>query len=173
VIVLAAAVVVLLDQATKSWALDHLTTPRHILGPLNLTLTFNRGAAFGLGTGISPIVEAVVIVLIVAMVGFSGRLGGSAPLWAYAALGMVLGGALGNLSDRGLRNIPFHHAAVIDFIQAVRWWPVFNMADAAIVVGIAVLALYMLSREPQRRASPEAESRDQAERGEVAGPGDG
>ena len=159
-IALVAALVILLDQTTKSWALDHLTVPRHVVGPINLTLTFNRGAAFSIGTGISPIVEAVVVVLIVALVGFSGRLTSATPLWVYGALGLVLGGALGNLADRLLRDIPFHHGAVVDFIQAVSWWPVFNVADAAIVIGIAALVLYFVARDrgpgrnpPGRRTS--------------------
>jgi signal peptidase II len=152
VTILVAAVVVAVDQVTKSWALDHLTAPRHVLGPLYLVLTFNRGAAFSLGTGVSPIVEAVVIVLVVALVGFGGRLNQGSPLWVSVALGLLLGGALGNLGDRLLRDIPFHHGAVVDFIQAVTWWPVFNVADASIVVGVALLALYYWRRDIARRS---------------------
>jgi signal peptidase II len=147
-IVAVAALVVVLDQSTKSWALHNLNVPRHVLGPVYLTLTFNKGAAFSVGTGISPIVEAVAIVLVVALIGFSRRMNESAPLWAYGALGLLLGGAIGNLIDRVVRNIPFHHGAVVDFIQAVSWWPVFNVADAAIVVGVVLLAVFYLLRQP-------------------------
>jgi signal peptidase II len=142
VTILVAVVVVIVDQVTKSWALDNLTVPRHVLGPINLILTFNRGAAFSIGTGISPIVEAVVIVLVVVVVAFSSRMSRAAPLWASVALGLLLGGALGNLGDRLFRDIPFHSAAVVDFIQLVSWWPVFNVADASIVAGVALLAIF-------------------------------
>jgi signal peptidase II len=70
-------------------------------------------------------------------------------------LGLLLGGAAGNLADRVLRN---HHGAVIDFIAAARigthdWWPVFNIADATIVIGVVVLvASYWRGRD--RRPAP-------------------
>ena len=150
--ILVAAVVVIVDQLTKSWALDNLTVPRHVLGPTNLVLTFNRGAAFSIGTGISPIVEAVVIVLVVVLVAFSSRMSRSAPVWASVALGLLLGGALGNLGDRLFRDIPFHPAAVVDFIQLVSWWPVFNVADASIVAGVALLALFYWKGEQRSGA---------------------
>jgi signal peptidase II len=152
VIVLVAGLVILLDQATKSWALNNLSVPRHIAGSVYLTLTFNKGAAFSLGTGVSPILEAGVIILVVALIGFSGRMSRSAPWWAIVALGLLLGGALGNLVDRIFRDVPFHSGAVIDFIQLVTWWPVFNVADASIVVGVALLALYLWMRDVSQRS---------------------
>jgi signal peptidase II len=166
VIILVAVAVVLVDQVTKSWALDNLTVPRHVTGSIYLVLTFNKGAAFSLGTGISPIVEAVVIVLVVALIGFSDRMSASAPLWTSVALGLLLGGAIGNLSDRLIRNIPFHSGSVVDFIQLVTWWPVFNVADAAIVLGVALLALFYLTGVPRGHSDPPSPA-DAGRRGEA------
>lgn len=138
-----AAVVVAADQVTKTWALHGLTaySARHVAGPVNLLLTYNRGAAFSLGTGVTPILEAGVIVFVVALLAFTRRASRTASAPVVAGLGLLLGGAVGNLCDRVLRHVPGHPGAVIDFIQAVSWWPVFNVADASIVVGVAVLAL--------------------------------
>ena len=94
-----------------------------------------------MGRGITPIVETVVIVLVVWLVVASERLSRSAPTPAIVAMGLLLGGALGNLSDRLFRHIQGFPGAVVDFIQAVSWWPVFNVADASIVIGAVVLAL--------------------------------
>lgn len=144
---LVAAAVVALDQVTKTLALDHLNplAPRHVLGPVYLALTFNSGAAFSLGRGVTPIVESVVVVLVVWLLAASRRAIRSAPTVVAVSLGLLLGGALGNLADRVFRH---HHGAVIDFIQAVSWWPVFNVADSAIVVGVIVLVLTYRFRPP-------------------------
>lgn len=131
------------DQLTKTWALNHLAVgvPRHVIGPANLLLTFNSGAAFSLGTGVTPIVVAAVVILVVWLMAFTRRASRTATTPAALGLGLVLGGAVGNLADRVFRHIPGHPAAVVDFIQAVGWWPVFNVADACIVVGVAVIFL--------------------------------
>jgi signal peptidase II len=145
-----AAVVAAADQATKSWALHGLSpfAPRHIIGPVNLVLTYNRGAAFNLGTGVAPIVEGAVIVLIVGLVAFSRRASRGASWPVMIALGLLLGGAVGNLIDRLFRHIHGYPGAVVDFIQAVSWWPVFNVADASIVVGVIVLLVgYSVRRD--------------------------
>ncbi|MBV9662049.1 MAG: signal peptidase II [Acidimicrobiales bacterium] len=138
-----AAVIVGADQASKTWALHALSPykPRHIGGPVNLVLTYNRGAAFSLGTGVTPILEGGVIVAIVGLLAFSRRASRSAPWPVGVGLGLLLGGAIGNLVDRVLRDIPGHPGSVVDFIQGVSWWPVFNVADASIVVGVLVLVI--------------------------------
>jgi signal peptidase II len=138
-----ATVVFVADQASKTWALHHVTQDRHVLGPIWLVLTFNSGAAFSLGRGVTPIVEAVVVVLVAWLVVFSRRAGRAASAPVAVGLGLLLGGAAGNVIDRIFRH---HHGAVIDFIDALRIgshdrWPVFNVADACIVVGVIVLAL--------------------------------
>ena len=138
VIPLVAAVVIAVDQITKAWALHHTDPARHVIGPINLVLTFNSGAAFGLGGGLTPIVETVAVGLVIWLAAVSRRATRSGSLAVAVGLGLLLGGALGNLADRVFRH---HHSAVIDFIQAVSWWPVFNVADASIVVGVFVLVL--------------------------------
>lgn len=138
-----AAVVVAADQATKSWALGSLRLgqPRHVVGSLNLVLTYNTGAAFGLGNGITPIVEAAVIVLIVWLLAAS-RKASRVSAWPTAVgLGLLLGGALGNLGDRLFRHPRGFPGGVVDFIQAASWWPVFNVADASIVVGVIIVVI--------------------------------
>jgi signal peptidase II len=136
-----AGAVIALDQWTKSWALRHLSTtgPRHVLGPVYLVLSFNRGAAFSLGSGASPVIEALASALAVAVIAFSGRAAriGAGPV-VVVGLGLLCGGALSNLADRLVGD---HHGAVVDFIQAVSWWPTFNVADAAITTGAVTVAV--------------------------------
>jgi signal peptidase II len=105
---------------------------------LRLHLTRNRGAAFSLGFGsgglIAVLAIAVVIVLIALGRSLDSRIG-------VVSLGLVLGGALGNLVDRALRDgSGFLGGAVIDFID-VQWWPVFNVADMAVTIGGVLLVL--------------------------------
>jgi signal peptidase II len=146
--------VIALDQWTKSWALHNLsiTSPRHVLGPLYLVLSFNRGAAFSLGSGASPVIEALASALAVAVIAFSGRAAriGASPL-VVVGLGLLSGGALSNLADRVLGD---HHGAVVDFIQAVGWWPTFNVADAAITTGAVTVAVSMVFFSRARGEAP-------------------
>jgi signal peptidase II len=143
VIPVVAAIVIVVDQITKTWALHHADPARHVIGPINLVLTFNSGAAFSLGRGVTPIIETVAVVLVIWLAAVSRRASRSGSLAVAIGLGLLLGGAVGNLIDRVFRH---HHNAVIDFIQAVSWWPVFNVADASIVVGVFVLVLAYTTR---------------------------
>jgi signal peptidase II len=140
-----AAVVVVLDQATKTWALHHTQRPRHVVWTLRLALTFNSGAAFGLGQGSTTLLVGGAIVLVVVLLGLGRRASRTASMTSVVAMGLLLGGALGNLVDRLIRH---HHGAVIDFVD-LRWWPVFNVADASITIGALLLVLRALARRPQ------------------------
>jgi signal peptidase II len=155
-----AAVVVVADQVTKTWALHLPPTTiggqpafgRHVVASLYLELTFNSGAAFGLGSGVTPIVEGVVGVLVAALL-LIGRRALLPGVGASVGLGLIVGGAVGNLSDRVFRH---HGGAVIDFINVAQfnrheYWPVFNVADACIVVG-AILLAFRYARTPGRHA---------------------
>lgn len=144
-----ALLVGVLDQATKVWASADLTTGPIILIPgfFDLTLVHNRGVAFGMLGDIDSFwrdafligVAAIASVVIVIM------LKKSASLLEGAALGLVLGGAVGNLIDR------LRLGWVVDFIH-VHWhdlsWPVFNVADSAITVGIGILLIDNLRSSP-------------------------
>lgn len=150
------------DQATKTWALEGLSgrDPVHVLGSLQLALSFNSGVAFSLGQGsglaVVPIALAVVLVVVYVARSLSGRL-------AAAAVGLVVGGAVGNLVDRLLRS---HDGAVVDFID-LQWWPVFNVADAAIVVGGVLLSLVSLRRTDPPAPKGRAGSAPTAEEAEA------
>jgi signal peptidase II len=149
-----AAIVVVLDQLTKHWALDALTdghvtsAPRHVIWTLQFNLSFNSGMAFSTGQGIGPIIGAAAIV-VVAGLALSVRRVGS-PL-AVIAAGLVTGGAIGNLSDRLFRGRGGLHGSVIDFID-LQWFPIFNVADSAITIGGVLFFVWSLLG--QRRAAP-------------------
>jgi signal peptidase II len=156
-----AGAVVAVDQLTKTWALHHVPlTGRHLFGPVWLLRTLNTGAAFGLGTGVTPVLEIVAAVLIVVLFSLSRRVSRGAPRVVVVGVGLVLGGAVGNLLDRLVRH---HDGGVIDWIDIARvgnhdWWPVFNVADAAITIGAVVLVVAYLLRSSRSR--PPADSRD-------------
>lgn len=128
-----------LDQLTKHLALAGLDDgPIEVAGSLRLYLTFNDGAAFNLGSGRTVVITAIASAVAVVLV----RMGWRADrlLWA-TGLGVVLGGAGGNLVDRYLRDGGgFGAGRVVDFID-LQWWPVFNVADVALWVGIGLLFL--------------------------------
>lgn len=133
-----AAVVVALDQLTKAWALSALAHRSiHVIGPLSLTLRRNTGSAFSLFTGSSPVLAVVAGVLGAGIVIVATRVRSRI---LGVALGLVLGGALGNLADRIFRSAS---GGVVDFID-FRFWPTFNVADSAIVVGVGAIVVIMV-----------------------------
>ncbi|HMK12897.1 MAG TPA: signal peptidase II [Acidimicrobiales bacterium] len=140
-----AALVVVVDQLTKTWAVNHLQDRVvHLFWTLQLNLTFNSGMAFGRGRGLGPIIAVIGIGLVFGIVVGTSR----APTkLAAVAGGLVLGGAVSNLLDRIFREgSGFLGGRVVDFIDP-RWFPVFNLADAAIDIG-AVLLLIAMVRAP-------------------------
>jgi signal peptidase II len=144
------AAVVVLDQLTKMWALHHLRNgPRHVLWTLRLNLTFNTGIAFSEARGSTAVVTVIALVVVALLLVIARRTQGTA---TGIVLGLVIGGALGNLADRLVRH---HAGGVIDFID-VQWWPVFNIADAAITVGvvIAIVRSVLGGRAPRDGGSP-------------------
>ena len=147
-----AAVVLALDQLTKWWALHELDT-RTIDLPwtLRLNLTLNRGAAFGLGSKYAPVIALAAVCVVVFVLGTTRGLDAR---WPRLGVGLVLGGALGNLTDRLFREGDgLLGGAVVDFVD-LQWWPVFNVADAAVCVG-AVLLVLTAAREPGGEPAPE------------------
>lgn len=142
-----AAAAYLLDRITKLLVEDRLAgrpPVRLIPGVLDLNYTTNSGGAFGLGRS-APLVFAVATVVVAIAIGVASlRL--SRPS-AAIALGLILGGALGNLTDRVVHGSGFS-GSVTDFID-FQIWPVFNLADSAIVIGAIVLAFNGWRREDQ------------------------
>lgn len=149
-----AALTVALDRASKVWALDALFDPpnRIVVAPvLNLVPVWNRGVSFGLFSNDSAwgpwLLGGFALVVAVALVIWLMRAETSV---LGAGLGMVIGGAVGNAVDRAL------YGAVVDFIDT-HWgdlhWPAFNIADAAITVGVGLLLLDALGVGTGARAS--------------------
>jgi signal peptidase II len=139
-----AVVVVAADQIAKSAAVAHLGTSRvHLWGPLGLALGYNSGSAFSLFTGQPVLLACVATVIVAALVLVAWR---TTRTVVVVALGLILGGALGNLADRLFRG---HHGQVVDFVTLTHW-PTFNVADACIVAGAALLVLssWTWSRRP-------------------------
>jgi signal peptidase II len=133
-------VVVALDQLTKWWALEALTEPTRIIDlvwTLRLRVIYNTGTAFSLTSDSGPVVS-VIAVAVIAYLLWSGRTQRSP--WVLAAYGLVVGGTFGNMVDRLFRdgNDGLLGGAVIDFVD-LQWFPVFNLADAALTVGIGLL----------------------------------
>ena len=138
-----AALVFGLDQLTKWWALDALADgPVHVIWTLRLILVENRGTAFSLTNRGGPVI-AVLALTVVGVLFWFGR--GVSSKLGLVAMGMVAGGALGNLADRALRaHTGVLSGGVVDFID-FRWWPVFNVADMGIVVGgLLLVAVFVL-----------------------------
>lgn len=133
-----------LDLASKIWAVNNLSArnPIEILGSFfQLTLVRNSGAAFSFATGATVIFTAISIAAATAIIYYSTKI--TSLGWA-TALGLVLGGVLGNLTDRIFRSPGFFKGEVIDWLE-LKHWPVFNLADSAIVVA-AFLAIVLSIR---------------------------
>lgn len=173
---LIAAAAIGLDQLTKALILDHIDPeePVRVLGGLvHLSLTFNSGAAFSMLTDYTWVLAVVASCVVVFLVFLARRI--LYPAWSIA-LGLVLGGAAGNLVDRYLRapsnpSDPFdgHFAQghVVDFISVFKphgeVFAIFNLADSALVCGVILIVLLELtgrgfspqSRKPRSEAEPE------------------
>jgi signal peptidase II len=143
-LVTTAVLVLALDVATKVLVVATMTDGQRIplLGDtVSLHLIRNSGAAFSLATGLTWVLTLVAIAVVVGIARFARRL--RSPGWAIA-LGLVLGGALGNLADRFFRAPGPLEGHVVDFVS-VGWWPVFNAADSAICCGGALLVVLALA----------------------------
>ena len=128
--------VVALDQITKHWAVSSLNDGRiiDVLGSLRFNLSFNRGMAFSQGTGLGPFIGVLgILVVLYLLIGMR-----KSSVSGAVFVGLVAGGAAGNIVDRLFRGEAWLRGAVVDFID-LQWWPVFNIADAAICIGGALL----------------------------------
>ena len=135
-----ALAVIALDQLTKHWAVTSLGTDREIdlFWTLRLNLAFNNGMAFGQGQGFGPVIAVIATVVIVYLL---VSLQTEASTMGTIGMGLLIGGAAGNLIDRLFRGDDgFLQGGVVDFID-LQWFPIFNIADIAINVGAALLIL--------------------------------
>ena len=140
-----ALAVVAADQTAKYLAVRDLTpgVPVPVIdGLLQLRLIRNSGAAFSMATGMTWIFTVVATVVSAVIIRIARRLGSTT--WAVA-LGLLLGGAVGNLLDRLFREPGFARGHVVDFIEYLKFpfmdFPVFNVADSCIVVSAVLIAL--------------------------------
>ena len=140
-----AAGVLVLDQVTKWLILAVVMQPPRVVevtGFLNLVLVYNKGVSFGLFGGRGAwtiwVFSALAVAIVAGLMTWLFRRGG---LWHTIAVGLICGGALGNVVDR------LRFGSVVDFVDfyAGSWhWPAFNVADSAITIGVAVLLVHGL-----------------------------
>ena len=154
----AAAVVLLADQGSKAWAASSLSTCAGQVAPrtFDLCLAFNQGMAFSLGRGAGPLISLVAVGIVIALALASRKVSSV----GQVLMGIVAGGAIGNVIDRALRepiagvSPGFMKGAVVDFLYS-SFWPTFNIADSAIVVGgIALSVLLWRMPDPEPASLP-------------------
>ncbi len=129
-----------LDQVTKWWAQRSLADgeSRQLIGSfLQVRLTHNPGAAFSTGTGYTVVLTFIALAVVATCLRLATRLHSLG--WA-TALGLLLGGALGNVTDRIVREPAPFRGHVIDFLELPHW-PIFNVADSSICCAAAVFVL--------------------------------
>ena len=139
-----AVAVLLLDIATKAIVVATLRpgVPVHVIGDvLEWDLLRNPGAAFSVGTGQTILFTAIAVAVVIYIVRTARKLYSIG--WAVT-MGLLLGGACGNLVDRIFRAPGLFRGEVVDFIEVTRYWPVFNLADSAIVCGGILTVLLAL-----------------------------
>ena len=151
-----AGLVIVADRVSKIWVETHVEQGHYIAvipGVFRISHVFNTGAAFSLfAESLSPLVvrnvligfSAIAVVVVLGMIWKTGR----AFSWTGVALGLILGGAIGNLYDR----VKFSY--VIDFLAVKLYhynWPDFNVADSCIVIGACLLLLEIFRQQPDAR----------------------
>jgi len=150
VLLLTALAILVADQATKAVVVSSLAVGEkaELLGDVvQVWHAQNRGAAFSLFQG-GTIIFLIVSVLSIVMVAYFYRSFRDRSPWLHLVLGIVLGGTLGNFTDR------LRQGYVTDWLSigiGDTRWPTFNVADSSVVVGIGILVLYLFFTNPDRR----------------------
>jgi signal peptidase II len=152
---LTALAVLLLDQLTKWLVVQNLAVGVPVPGPdtalgrfFSLTHVHNTGVAFGLGKGNNGLFTLVALAVVGGIFLYERRLPAGA-IWPRLALGLVAGGALGNIVDR------LRQGHVTDFLD-FKFWPVFNLADSCVVVGVLALAVWLWRSDASAPEAAEA-----------------
>ena len=148
-----AGAVLAVDQLIKHLVVSNLAgrPPVGVIGNfVELRYTTNSGGAFSLLTG-APLFFGVMAIVIIGGIVYASRR--TQPLSMLVVLGLILGGALGNLSDRLFRGDGLLRGEVVDFVK-VGIWPVFNLADSCIVVGGLLLAIFLGRAEREHDQTP-------------------
>ena len=148
------AVVVLVDQLTKAWAVNSLQGQppvEVIVTLLQWSFATNSGAAFSFGSGSTWVFTIFATIIIAAVLYVTPKVTNR---WWAVSLGLILGGGAGNLIDRIFREPGIGQGHVIDFIRVPNW-PVFNIADMAVVTG-AILAVLLSLKGIDYREVPDA-----------------
>ncbi|UQU67448.1 signal peptidase II [Couchioplanes caeruleus] len=146
----AALLAVAIDVATKSAAAAWLPgNPVELVAGLQLRVTRNPGAAFSIGTDVTWVFTIIAVVVIAGIFWYARRITHRG--WAVA-LGVIAGGAAGNLVDRLFRAPGVGRGHVVDFLY-LDWWPTFNLADSFLMCGVAVAILLSLRNIPLTAAT--------------------
>jgi len=133
-IIITSSGIVLLDQLTKWWALERLEQGQivELFWTLQFRLVRNTGIAFSQGENLGPVFTLLIFFVILLVIRLGAQMQSKI---GKVSVGLVIGGAIGNLVDRAFRaEEGFLSGGVVDFVD-FQWWPVFNIADSAIVVG--------------------------------------
>jgi signal peptidase II len=150
-----ATTILITDQLTKLWVVNMLgpeprTRELMLLGDwLSLRYIRNTGVAFGLFQEFPQLFTVTsILITLAAIYAYRYHLPYQRP-WIQFSMGLIIGGALGNIVDR------LRLGYVIDFVR-VGWWPIFNVADSGVTVGVTMLALHLLifGEEPATRPIP-------------------
>lgn len=138
---------ILADQVTKHIVSSQLALDDsvHVLGPFSIHHVQNSGIAFGLFANATALVTALTAIAVGWMLVFFARSGARSPFFA-PAVGLLAGGALSNLVDR------IRDGGVTDFLHIHRW-PIFNLADTFIVIGVVLLLVGLAQQERQRTST--------------------
>lgn len=165
-LIVIAAVILLFDLVTKILVVHYVEpgNPIEIVGDVvTLRLVRNPGAAFSMATGMTWLLTVVAVAVVIGVIKIGRTL--RSPWWALG-LGLVLGGALGNLIDRFFRAPGPFQGHVVDFVS-VGWWPVFNVADSSIVCGailLVVLSLFGFEPNGERAGKSSSDAAGEADK---------
>lgn len=154
-----ALIAIVVDQYTKLLVRNNMLVGETIIvhpvlrNIFDLTYTTNTGVAFGMFKEIGPVVSVIAILVVAIIIYYNNQLS-ERDIWLRVALGMQMGGAIGNnLIDR------LFLGSVVDFLH-IHYWPIFNIADSCITVGVVIMAILMIREIRQEKLIEQFRSND-------------